>query len=165
VTGLAHLRVYRFQPGAVFEGGVAGAIERMQVAADAELLDALFVTRESEGGAPAAIDLATGGADATFASLLDFRLDPSRRRELAERTLADHPRGVPRSLIEALAAALEPGAALLVVLDTGDTATALDDAVVRCGGEAIADESVDARTLAQTGPQLCATVGAPAPAL
>ena len=39
----AHLRVYRFESGAVFEGGLLGAIERMQLAGDTELLDALFV--------------------------------------------------------------------------------------------------------------------------
>jgi len=37
--------VYRFESGAVFEGGLLGAIERVQLAGDAELLDALFVRR------------------------------------------------------------------------------------------------------------------------
>jgi hypothetical protein len=29
MSALARLRVYRFEPGAVFEGGIVGAVERM----------------------------------------------------------------------------------------------------------------------------------------
>lgn len=36
-------------------------------------------------------DPATGGGDATFAALLDFRLEPRRRRSITQRTLAEHP--------------------------------------------------------------------------
>jgi hypothetical protein len=162
VSGLARLRAYRFQPGTVFEGGLVGAIERMQLGGDARLLDALFVTRDADSGALYAIDLATGGAGSTFAALLDFRLDPGRRRALTERTLVEHSRGVPRPLIEAIAATLEAGAALLAVLDTGGTTTALEDAVARCGGHVIADEPIDARALAQASSRLRAAVGMPA---
>jgi hypothetical protein len=163
MSGPAQLRVYRFEPGAVFEGGLLGAIERMQLGGDAQLLDALFVRRDAPSGAFDAIDLATGGAGATFASLLDFRLAPGRRHAITERTLAEHPRGVPRPLIEAIAATLPAGAALFAVLDTGGTATVLEDAVARCGGRVLADEPVDARALAQAGSRLRAVVGSPAP--
>jgi hypothetical protein len=163
MSGRAHLRVYRFEPHAVFEGGLAGAIERMQLGGDAKLLDALFVTRDAHGGTPDAIDLATAGAGATLASLLDFRLDPGRRRAITERTLAKHPRGVPRPLIEAIAATLPAGAALFAVLDTGDTAAMLEDAVARCGGRVIADEPVDAQALAEVDARLRAAVRASPP--
>jgi hypothetical protein len=164
MSGRAHLRVYRFEPGAVFEGGLAGAIERMQLVGDAKLLDALFVARDAEGGTPDAIDLATAGSGATLASLLDFRLDPGRRRAITERTLAEHAHGVPRPLIEAIGATLPPGAALFAVLDTGDTATTLEDAVARCGGCVVADEPVDARALAEVDARLRAAVTASPPA-
>jgi hypothetical protein len=162
VSGLARLRAYRFQPGTVFEGGLVGAIERMQLGGDARLLDALFVTRDADSGALYAIDLATGGAGSTFAALLDFRLDPGRRRALTERTLVEHSRGVPRPLIEAIAATLEAGAAIFAVLHTGGTPTVLDDAVERSHGRLIADDSVGAQALADAGPQLLAAVGSPA---
>ena len=42
-----NLRVYRFEPGAVFEGGLVGAVERMQLDQARELLDALFVSRDA----------------------------------------------------------------------------------------------------------------------
>ena len=157
----AHLRVYRFDPGAAFEGGLLGAIERMQLGGDAKLLDALFVRRDAATGALDAVDLATGGGDATFASLLDFRLEPRRRRSITGRTLAEHPGGVPRGEIEAIGAALEAGAAILAVLSTGGTPTVLADAVARCGGREIADEPVDARALAQAGPRLREAISAP----
>ena len=154
-----HLRVYRFDPGSVFEGGLVGAIERMNLGLDTKLLVALFVTDDSGSGGLAAVDLASGGAGGTFASMLDFRLDAARRQVITERTLAEHRGGVPRSLIEAVAATLEAGAAIFAVLHTGGSATALDEAVARSDGRLIADDLVDARALADAGPQLLAAVG------
>jgi len=157
----AQLRVYRFEPGAVFEGGLVGAIERMQLDHGTELLHGLFVRRGAASGDFDAVDLAVGGRGGTFASLLDFRLEPRRRRAITGRTLAEHPGGIPRPDIESLVAALEAGGALLAVLSTGETATALEEAVARCGGRVVADEPVDARALAQLGPRLRAAVGSP----
>jgi hypothetical protein len=37
----AHLRVYRFEPGATLEGGLVAAIHRMQLAGGTKPLDAL----------------------------------------------------------------------------------------------------------------------------
>ena len=159
----AHLRVYRFDPGAVFEGGLIGAVERIKLGRDTKLLDALFVTQDPASGGLAAVDLASGGAGGTFASMLDFRLDAGRRRAITERTLAEHRGGVPRPLIEAIAATLEAGAAIFAVLHTGGAPTVLDDAVERSQGRRIADDPVDAQTLADAGPQLLAAVGSPTP--
>jgi hypothetical protein len=160
MSELVHLRVYRFDPGAVYEGGLLAAIERIELERGRQLLDALFVRREPASGAVEAVDLSIGGAGATLASLLDFRLDAGRRRALTERTLGEHRGGVPRTLIESVAATLEAGAAILAVLQTGPTATVLEDAVARCGGQRIADEPVDGRALAQVGPRLRTAVDA-----
>lgn len=154
MSALARLCVYRFEPGAVFEGGLVGAVERMQLTGDAKLLDALFVTHDASSGALAAVDLATAGTDGTFASMLDFRLDAHRRQAITDRTLAEHRGGVPRPLIDAIAATLDADAAMLAVLHTGSTPTALDDAVARCHGRLIADHSVDASALDQVDAQL-----------
>jgi hypothetical protein len=161
VSKPVNLRVYRFDSNAVFEGGLIGAIERLELDKEQKLLDALFVRRDTASGALEAVDLRIGGADATFASLLEFRLESGRRQALTERTLSEHRGGVPRPLIEAIAATLEAGAAIFAVLQTGPTATVLEDAVVRCGGQRIADEPVDARALAQVGSQLHKAVGVP----
>jgi hypothetical protein len=160
MSALAHLRIYRFEPSAVFEGGLLAAIERIELGQDGQLLDALFVRRDPASGVVEAVDLSIGGAGATLASLLDFRLDAGRRRALTERTLTEHRGGVPRPLIEAIAATLEAGAAILVVLQTGPTATVLEDAVARCGGQRIADEQVEGRALSEVGSRLRTAVGA-----
>jgi len=159
MSDLGHLRVYRFDPSAAFEGGVIAAIERMQLVGDTKLIDALFVGRDPETGALRAVDLASARAEGSFASLLDFRLDPGKRPAATERTLAEHPGGVPATLIEAIAATLDPGDAVLAVLFTGPAATVLEEAVARSGGRLVADEPSDARALAQLGARLPAALG------
>ena len=156
----ANLRVYRFDPGAVFEGGLVGAIERMQLSRDTKLLDALFVTHDPTSGGLAAVDLASGSAGGTFASMLDFRLDAGRRQAITQRTLAEHPGGVPRALIEALAATLQDGAAIIAVLHSGAVPTVLDEAVARARGRLIANDPVEAQALAHAGPQLLTAAAA-----
>jgi hypothetical protein len=155
----AHLRVYRFEPGTVFEGGLVGAVERLQLGRDTKLLDALFVTRDPTNDGVDAVDLASGSAGGTFASMLDFRLDAGRRRAITERTLAEHRGGVPRALIEAIATGLQDGAAILAVLHTGGAPTVLDEAVARAQGQLIANEPTDGRALADAGQLLLAATG------
>ncbi|HEX3317155.1 MAG TPA: hypothetical protein VHR88_03995 [Solirubrobacteraceae bacterium] len=156
----ARLRVYRFDPGFVMEGGLVAAAERMQLLGQSKLVDALFVGREPADGALQAVDLGSASADTSFASLLDFRLDPQRRRALTERTLADHPGSLPGTVIEELGAALEPGCALLAVLHTGPDPAVLDEAVTRAGGRRVADEPTDAAALSELGPRLREAAGA-----
>ena len=164
MSKLAHLRVYRFDPGAVFEGGLLAALERMELGQDWKLLDGLFVIRDATSGEFEAVDLGTSGAHASLASLLDFRLDPGRRRVLTERTLAEHAGGVPRPLIEAIAATLEPGAAIFAVLHAGALATVLEDSVARSGGRRIADEPADnASTMAEVGQRLSTAMSSSSP--
>jgi hypothetical protein len=159
----AHLRVYRFGEDATFEGGLVAAIERVELTSDAKLLDALFLMRDPASGEIHAVDRGVGGGDSTFASLLDFRLDPSRRQTITERTLAEHPGGVPRPLIEAIGGALEAGGAIFAVLHAGPAATVLDEAVERASGRLIVDEPVDADTLADVGPELSAAAASTTP--
>ena len=158
----AQLRVYRFDPGSVFEGGLVGALERMQITGDSKLLDALFIARDADGTLQA-VDWVTGGASASFASLLDFRLDPGRRDAVTERTLAGHAGGVDPAVLEATARTLEAGAAVLAVLHTGPAPEVLDDAVTRCGGRAVADEAIDVQRLGEAGARVQAAAAAAAP--
>jgi hypothetical protein len=157
VTPPANLRVYRFGAGGALDGGVVGALEQLEAGGDTELLDAVFVARDAAGGELYAIDLATGRADGTMASLLDFRLDLDRRRALTRQTLTAAA-GLPASVAEAMATSLEPGGALLVALVGGTVPAALDEAVVRSGGVAIADEAVSAGSVADVAPRLRAVL-------
>jgi hypothetical protein len=116
------------------------------------------VTHDPESGALAAVDLASAGTGGTFVSMLDFRFDAGRRQAITQRTLVEHRGGVPGTLIEAIAATLEAGAAVVAVLHSGAAPTVLDEAVARTHGRLIAEDSVEARALAHTGPQLLAAV-------
>ncbi len=145
----ARLCVYRFDSGAAFDGRLVGALERMELEDDTALLDALFVTHDVTSGAVVAIDRKTAAADGTFASLLDFRLDPGRRLAISRRMLAAHPHGALPRMIEEIAATLDGGAAILVVLHRSDEASPLRDAVEGCRGTSIGNEPVDASTIEQ----------------
>ena len=155
------LRAYHFPPDADFEGRLVGAVERMLLTADAGLCDALFVTRDARTGEPLAIDLATARGGGTAAAMLDFRLDERRRRALTSTTLARGAGGVDRAVIAEVAAALEPGAAILAVLATAEPTAALQDAVTRTGGKLVADEPVGATRLADLEPRILTGVTPP----
>ena len=157
MTG-TRLHAYRFPPTADFEGRLAGALERMLLTGGAGLRDALFVMRDARTGEPLAIDLATARAGGTPAAMLDFRLDERRRRAVTSATLAQGAGGVDRADVAAVAAALEPGAAVLAVLTDAGPAPALEDAVARSGGRLVADEPVGAARLADLQPRVLAGV-------
>jgi hypothetical protein len=150
----ARLRIYRFGSDSAFEGGVAGAVERLEAGADVELLDALFVARDAAAGELQAVDLATARADGTLASLLDFRLDLGRRRAMTRRTLASA--AVPSAVLTAIVTGLEPGDALLVLLFARSPPGELADTLTRAGGRLVADHPVAAETLADVAPRLSA---------
>jgi hypothetical protein len=155
------LLVYRFGPGAAFEGRLVGALERMESGGTLRILDALFVTTEPETGDLLAIDL-HGGSGGLIAKLLDFRLDPAARRRTAERALADSSGGLGR-LLRDLGKTLEPGAALAALLVEHVWARTLEDAVARTGGDRLASEFVEAETLSELAPDLLAQAAKPAP--
>ena len=150
------LRVYRFDAAASLEGEIVRVLEDGEVAGHGAIVDALFVTRAEDG--VHAIDLATGRADGTIATLLDFRLDPGSRPAATERTLAPHEGGVPATVVETIAASLPAGGAVLAALVTGEMAQALDDAMTVSGGRVAAGTPVEATTLADAAPQLCAAL-------
>ena len=141
----AQLRTYRFPAGTRFEGGVVGAFERMELEAGG-LLDALFVMRDADTGELDAVDRATGAAGGSVSAMLDFRLDPARRRKVTERTRRPHQGGVPVRMIDAIGAALDPGEAVLELLVTR-WPSELEREVERSGGRLVAAEWVQASML------------------
>ena len=155
------LLVYRFGPGASFEGRLVGALERMESGGTLRILDALFVTTEPETGDLLAIDL-HGGSGGLIGKLLDFRLDPAARRRTAERALADSSGGLGQ-LLRDLGETLEPGAALAALLVEHVWARTLEDAVARTGGDLLASEFVEAETLSELAPDLLAQAANQAP--
>jgi hypothetical protein len=146
------LLVYGFGPNADFEGRLVGALERIESGGALRILDALFVESDGNTGELVAVDLGGGRAGGMVASLLGFRLDAAERRRATERTL----RGDLGETLRRLGEALEPGAAMAAVLVEHVWAGALDDAVSRTGGTPLANEFVDATTLAELAPDLLA---------
>jgi hypothetical protein len=149
----ARLSVYRFGPPQGSDGGVLGALERME-SEGAPALDALFVAVDPATGALAALDLDVGRADGTLSALLDFRLDAASRRDLTQRTLGPHAGGVPRAVIEDLGRALGPGGALLVLLAEGAVPPEAGAAIARAGGHLVLEEDVRAARLADVAARL-----------
>jgi hypothetical protein len=152
----AQLLVYRFAPGARFEGQFVGALERIESGGTLRILDTLFVVNDPETGELAAIVVRGRGPGTMVAPLVGFRLDAAERRRATERALADGERA---ETLRRLASSLEPGAAIAAVLVEHVWARAIEDAVSRTPGSAIADEFVDAESLAELGPQLLAALG------
>src|SRR3954453_5089450 len=145
---MPRLCVYRFDPGATFEGGVVGALERAELVGGAKVIDALMVARDAASGAVAAVTLSSASGDNRFVALTDFRLDPNPRQALTEAAFAAHPDA------EAAGTTLEPGSALLAVLFRGEAPAGLADAVERGGGRLVADEDADAEAAARLGHRL-----------
>jgi hypothetical protein len=143
------LLVYGFAPGASFEGGLVGALERLESGGTLRVVDALFVSSDAETGEVAAIDLQGRSASAALGRMLSFRLDERARRKATDRALA-------ADAVRDLAATLERGAAIAAVLVEHVWAGALEDAVARTGGTGLLDRMVDAEALADVRADLVA---------
>lgn len=155
----AQLLVYAFAPGASFDGGLVGALERLESGGALRILGALFVQRDADSDEIAAIDLRGRGAGSAVGPLLGFRLDPSERRRSTEKALSDETGGLPGATVRELGAALQPGAAVAAVLVEHVWAGALADAAERSGGTPVANDLVGASSLAEVTPALLAAAG------
>ena len=154
----AQLLVYGFGPDANFEGRLVGALERIESGGALRILEALFVASDPETGELVAVDL-QGDSGGIVAPLLDFRLEPAKRRRATERALSSD-RGVPGETVRELEKALEPGTAMVAVLVEHKWAGALEDAVSRTGGTPLANAFVETKELAELGPDLLAAARA-----
>jgi hypothetical protein len=83
----AQLLIYGFAPGAEFEGGLVGAIERIESGGTLRVLDVVFVMRDAETAELVAIERRGRGEGSLVAPLLGFRLDPGERRRISEKAL------------------------------------------------------------------------------
>jgi hypothetical protein len=151
------LLAFGFGADAAFEGQLVGALERLESGGALRILDVLLVAADETSGEVVAIDL-QGGAGGLIAKLLDFRLDPAARRRTADRALSDDANGGMAQVLRELGTGLKPGSALVAVLVEHAWIRAVDDAVSRVGGNALANEFVEAETLSELAPRLLAVV-------
>jgi hypothetical protein len=147
------LLAFGFDADAAFEGQLLGALERLESGGSLRILDVLFVAVDETTGELVAIDL-QGGTGGLTAKLLDFRLDPAARRRAAERALGDEASGGMAKALRDLSRGLQPGTALAAVLVEHVWSRALEDAVSRVGGRAVASKFVDASRLSELADDL-----------
>jgi hypothetical protein len=148
------LLLFRFGPGASFEGQLVGALERMESGGALRVVDALFISRDAETDELSAIGLHSKGAGGMVAPLLGFRLDAAARRRSTERALAAED-------VQALGRALAPGTALAAVLVEHVWHRALSNAVARTGGTQLSGDFVEAGTLSELADRLLAAAARP----
>jgi hypothetical protein len=151
----AQLLVYGFGADADFEGRLVGALERIESGGALRILEALFLTLDSETSELVAVDL-RGDRGGIVAPLLSFRLEPRERRRATERALSSDRRGVSGESLRELGNALAPGTAMVAVLVEHKWAGALEEAVWRSGGTPLANAFVQATELAELTPDLLA---------
>jgi hypothetical protein len=152
----AQLLVYRFPPGADFEGRLVGALERIESGGTLKILEGLFVASDPGTREPVAIDLKGDGAAGIVAPLVSFRFEAAERGRATKRAMDPSRGGLAPDTLRQLARALEPGAAIVALLIEHAWARALEDAVSRTGGTALARDFVDCELLADLGPDLLA---------
>jgi hypothetical protein len=145
------LLVTRFAAGGEFEGGLLGALERLEADGSCRVLDVLFARRNAESGE---LDVLVAGDDSAgrmAAAVIEFRLDESSRRKRSAAALEANPE------LAQLADALELGAALgAVLLERRGQADLADlaDAIERAGGQTVRSELTDASSLRELLPQV-----------
>ena len=142
----AHLIVYRFGPDLHMEGEFVGALERIE-SDGGRILDVLFLQSDPATGELAAFALRGGVVGKLVVPILDFRLDPGRRRWMTERILRDGTAGMTGEEVKLIAGRLEAGAAIAAALLQHPSAEPLIEAASRLGGAPLANRHVAATAL------------------
>lgn len=142
-TPSRQLIVYSFPPGSPFEGQLVGALERVESGGTLRILDALFAGRDPASGETIAVAM-SGGTAGMVSRLISFRLDSGSRASTTRQAL-EGPSG---SLIESLAADLEPGAAVLAVLIEHKWQDVLDSAIERARGSVLRNDFTEHERIA-----------------
>jgi hypothetical protein len=150
----AQILVYRFGPGANFEGRLVGALERIETGGALRILDALFIRRDADSGELDVASVRGSGAGGLAAPLTGFRLDAAERRRVSRRALEGHGSRLPADVLKELGSTLEPGDAVAAVLVDHRWLAAMRDAVARSGGTSLKCEFVDASSLAELAEEL-----------
>jgi hypothetical protein len=131
------LLAFTFPPGTNFEGGLSGALQRIESGGALRVLDAVFVGRDDGSEELSAVSLASTSSAGMIGQLIGFRLDDAARARETQAAL-DGPAG---ELVRTLGGALEPGWAVAALVVEHAWAQVLDDAVARMGGSLLASQT------------------------
>ena len=155
----AQLLSLHFGPEAAFEGQLLGALERLESGGTLRILDVLFIQNDGQTGELVAAHLRGGDTSRIVAPLLSFRLDPSERRRITERTLEGRPGGIPGDTVRAIGGALGPGASVAAVLVDHAWLQPVKDAASRAGGTLSASGFLNVGDLDPLAAELLAEAG------
>jgi hypothetical protein len=152
------LLMYRFDPGAMFEGQLLGALERIESGGTLRIREVLFVGRDPQTGELFAVAARGKQQGSIVAPLLGFRLDPAERSRATEKALRTYDRGSEPNPLRLLGETLAPGGAVAAALVEHVWAHAVDDAVARTGGIKLVSAFVRGTELTELSSELAATV-------
>jgi hypothetical protein len=133
------LLTYSFPAQADYGGLLLGALQRVESGGAIRVLEILFVARGDGPQEIAAISRRSDSSAGMIGQLIGFRLEDSARAQETEQAL----NGPAGDLVRELAAALEPGCAVVGLLVEHTWAHVLSDAVARTGGAPFASELLE----------------------
>jgi hypothetical protein len=136
--GNRQVLAYAFPAGSEFQGGLVGALERIESGGAMRIVGGIFVARQPEGEL-VAVAMRTESSAGLTGRLLAFRLDDHARRKATEQVLDSEVGDAVRTLADTLGR----GEAVAAVAVEHTWALTLADTVDRMGGTELLSEHVD----------------------
>ena len=137
-----------FEPGANFEGRIAGELAKLESDRTIRILDLLFVARDTDSDELVVLEHQEESMGAIVGALLGVRLDGEQEQE--------HSFGFTQGEIEEMAAGLDPGGAAGLLLVEHVWARDLKRAVRDAGGRMLGESFLTPETVASVEPELAA---------
>ncbi len=144
--GPVQLMSVGFEPGANFEGQIAGELARLEGERTIRVLDLLFVAKDTDSDELVVLEHQEESSGAILGALLGLKLEGED----------EHPFGLTPEEIEEMGASLAPGASAGLVLIEHVWARGLKRAIRDAGGRSLGDSFLTPETVAAMEPQLAA---------
>ena len=135
--GNRQVLAYRFPSGSEFQGGLVGALERIEIGGAIRIVAGMFVGRQPDGELMA-VAMRTESSAGLTGRLLAFRLDDHARRKATEQVLSSEL----GEAVQTLADMLGAGEAVTAVVVEHAWAQTLADTIDRMGGTELISEHV-----------------------
>jgi hypothetical protein len=149
--------VVAFGPGAQFEGRVLEELERLETDDTVRVLDLLFVRKDPETGDLLALDVQGEDMGAVAGALLGFEFDDDdAQRAPSTNGQPGSAFGLSKEDLQSLAASLDPGVAVGVLLIEHVWARGLKRAIRDAGGVPLAEGFLTPEAMAEVLVELVA---------
>jgi Family of unknown function (DUF6325) len=137
-----------FEPGANFEGRIAGELAKLESERTIRVLDLLFIGRDTDSDEIVVLEHQEESMGGVVGALLGLQIDGEEAPE--------HAFGFSRAEIEQMGAGLEPGGAAGLMLIEHVWARDLKRAVRDAGGRMLGQDFLTPETVAAVEPKLAA---------